>query len=143
MSRYGRAWPRGHFWGLTFTDAVDRVANRVGDALGSVTDGTSHASEDAACGGKGISDGQIQESASEIVWLRRGMWDERGLRRGTQKGVEIIEQSGSAAAGRETSGNGGCETNCLRRIGSGGGGGGEMVVVNVPPCCLSDMIMPF
>jgi hypothetical protein len=73
MSRYGRAWPRGHFWGLTFTDAVDRVANRVGDALGSVTNGTGHAAEDAACEGKGISDGQIQESASKMVWLRGGI----------------------------------------------------------------------
>jgi hypothetical protein len=67
MSWYSRAWPIGHFWELTFADAVDRVANRVSDALGSVTDGTGHAAEDAACGGKGISDGQIQESASERV----------------------------------------------------------------------------
>jgi hypothetical protein len=64
-------WSRDHFWRLTFTDAVDRVANCVCDTLGSVTDGTSHATEDAACWGKGISDGQIQESA----WLRGGMWD--------------------------------------------------------------------
>jgi hypothetical protein len=38
------------------------------------------------------------------------------------------------------SGNSGCETNCLWRIGSGGEGGGETVVVNVPPCSLSDMM---
>jgi hypothetical protein len=45
--------------GLTFTDAVDCVANRVRDALGSVTEGIDHAAEDATCAEKGVSDGEI------------------------------------------------------------------------------------
>jgi hypothetical protein len=45
--------------GLTFTDAVDCVANRVRDALGSVTEGIDHATKDATCAEKGVRDGEI------------------------------------------------------------------------------------
>jgi hypothetical protein len=48
------------FWGgLTFTDAVDRVANRVRNALGSITKGIDHAAEDATCAEKWVRDGEI------------------------------------------------------------------------------------
>jgi hypothetical protein len=44
---------------LTFTDAVDRVANRVRNALGSITKGIDHAAEDATCPEKWVRDGEI------------------------------------------------------------------------------------